>query len=849
MITTNRIQTSAPKIDLQRTWSWRLLLGLLLAAGLTTGVWFGLPQLSEQARLAFIVFGLAVLAWIFTDINDTYVALVAASSFALVGIDEPEEFFATLGDPMIWLLLASFIIAAAVNSSGLSRRLALTVAGKARSVSQLFYALTAAIMLTAFIIPATSGRAALLVPIFVALSSSLDDRRVNRALALLFPTVILLSAVASLLGAGAHLVTAEILARMGGERIGFGYWLVLGLPFALVSCFGSTWVILHLFLNRDERRRPLQLTSAQLAGASEKDSPTLTPSLNRKEWYVLGVVLVLMLLWATEALHGFNGTIIAILGALAVTLPNPRIITFKDGLKAVNWDMLLFMAATLELGEGLTESGGAEWLVKNMFSSFQDGSAGSAIWVVSAVAVVSLLSHLLITSRTARSSVLIPLVVLLAVSLGYNPITLAFLSTAAAGFCLTLPVSAKPVAMFGRLEGATFEPRDLLRLSSVLLPFHFGLLLTFAFFVWPWLGLELTHQIPTAPPQAPTWQDPSLNDYISRRPTPVKPKPTAQPAASPTPKIVDVLKPSATLPVLAAAREATATVLPSPTPSPISSPTPLPARQTANKIVYVQSSGQGHALGLVTAGGDLLNGSLHLYAAAPTWSPDGTTLAFFGEPAINQLGGLFQQGSGVWLIDASGGSPRLLVAQDHIKNIIWSPDGSKLAFEIGPPDTAHEIMVVDARDGRSISRFFGEQPAWVSDSQKLAIKACLPGCGLWQVNIAGGEGKQLTFHSNDSFPVWSPTGQYLAFTSDQGGGNWDIYRLRLADGNLQPLTSRSGSDITPVFSRDGQEIYFRTDAFGGWRINAIGVDGNGERLVKEGVGHSDDWGLARPAVY
>ena len=60
------------------------------------------------------------------------------------------------------------------------------------------------------------------------------------------------------------------------------------------------------------------------------------------------------------------------------------------------------------------------------------------------------------------------------------------------------------------------------------------------------------------------------------------------------------------------------------------------------------------------------------------------------------------------------------------------------------------------------------------------------------------------------------------------------------------LTDRGGSDTTPVFSPDGLEIYFRTDAFGGWRIMAMAVDGSNERLVQDDVGESDDWG-AGPA--
>jgi uncharacterized repeat protein (TIGR01451 family) len=274
----------------------------------------------------------------------------------------------------------------------------------------------------------------------------------------------------------------------------------------------------------------------------------------------------------------------------------------------------------------------------------------------------------------------------------------------------------------------------------------------------------------------------------------------------------------------------------------VSLPYPLAAR-----IAYVQNNGPTHNLGLVDSTGRLLNDNLHQRASTPAWSPDGKQLAFFGEAGISDFGGVYGQGNGVYLVDAQGENPRQLLAQDHIKNIAWSADNTKLAIEIALPDQAHEIMVVETGNGQFINRFSGEQPAWSADSQKLVVKSCIPECGLWQVNLDGSEGQQLTFNESDSFPAVSPDGLHLTFASAQEG-DWEIYRLNQMTGQVLRLTSRPGSDTTPVFGPCAQEIYFRTDAFGGWRINAIQLDGSRERLVREGVGHSDDWGLARPAI-
>jgi hypothetical protein len=58
-------------------------------------------------------------------------------------------------------------------------------------------------------------------------------------------------------------------------------------------------------------------------------------------------------------------------------------------------------------------------------------------------------------------------------------------------YCLTFPVSSKALLMFQELEGETYKPADLLRLSSVLLLVHLGLMVVFYFGYWRWIGLQL----------------------------------------------------------------------------------------------------------------------------------------------------------------------------------------------------------------------------------------------------------------------------------------------------------------------------------------------------------------------
>lgn len=473
--------------------------------------------------LTLVVFAIAVLLWVCTPLDDTFVALAAVAALLLFGVLPAAE-LAALGSSTTWLLLAAFVLAAGVTASGLPARLATWLVSRARTVRGLAHLVSLGLLMSAFFVPSTSGRAALALPVFGALAASLKERhRVVRALGVLFPSVILLTAVATLVGAGAHLITSALLESATGQGIGFGWWLLLGVPLAAVSAHLATEIVLWLFTTREDRAAPLrvekaadeqrtvELPIAALVGAARSEGPLqgvpcsnsptrhrqfLAPEtspkptqplpvgaltrLTRPEWTALAVVLAVSLTWLTEPWHGIAPEAAALAGALLITAPRLGTTTFRKAFDEVPWSLLLFMAATTALGTALVRSGAADLAVRHI-------SGGSGLVLLASVIAVSLLAHLVIQSRSARSSVLVPIVIPLAVAAGLNPAALAFASTAAAGFCHTLTSSAKPVALFAH----AYRPKDLLRLSAVLAPVTALLVFGFAVLVWPHLGMPL----------------------------------------------------------------------------------------------------------------------------------------------------------------------------------------------------------------------------------------------------------------------------------------------------------------------------------------------------------------------
>ena len=232
------------------------------------------------------------------------------------------------------------------------------------------------------------------------------------------------------------------------------------------------------------------------------------------------------------------------------------------------------------------------------------------------------------------------------------------------------------------------------------------------------------------------------------------PSPTQQPTALPTDTPTSTRTPNA----VATKIVATAT----PLPTAIIAPPRVPPSAPVN-VVFVQSNRNGHTLGIISRGAEKEDAIVIENAAAPAWSPDGTKIAFFGEPA--------SYNPGVWLVEAEGNNLGQLFPnsdfladpgvnlKDHIRNIAWSPDGTKLALEVDSPTEDPQVLIIAAETGiteigRPISQFPGLQPAWSPDGEKLIVKACYPDCGLWLVNSEGQVERQLHVYPALSWVCW-----------------------------------------------------------------------------------------------
>ncbi|HTD67579.1 MAG TPA: S41 family peptidase [Candidatus Limnocylindria bacterium] len=97
------------------------------------------------------------------------------------------------------------------------------------------------------------------------------------------------------------------------------------------------------------------------------------------------------------------------------------------------------------------------------------------------------------------------------------------------------------------------------------------------------------------------------------------------------------------------------------------------------------------------------------------------------------------------------------------------------------------------------------QPALSPDGKRLAF---VYRGDIWISDARGGRATPITSHlETDATPLFSPDGNWLAFSSKRSG-NWDIYVIPADGGRARQLTWHSGSDVPTGWSPDGKYLLF-----------------------------------------
>jgi anion transporter len=332
--------------------------GGVLGLAVWSYLWFWTPDigLDTGATKLLGLLSLTLIYWVFWVFPDYGVALIFALGLILTQLGKAEVVLGGFASTTWFMTLGVLGLGAAITSSGLFYRLSLQLV---RFFPLNYYWQIIALgfmgIVVMALIPQQSARTAIISQMLVNLSESLGYKNPSKASTGLF--------VASFLGLGqlgflfltgstTSLIAWGLLPADVREQFTWGYWFLAALPLTLVVVvivLSST-----MFLYRPESK-------AQVSYKMVQNQLDVLGSLSRNEWITLGVLCFTVLGWLTVSYHGIDGAWISLI-SLCVLI-NTGVLGWGMLKKGIDWELLIYMGATLSIPILLSQAKIDEWLV------------------------------------------------------------------------------------------------------------------------------------------------------------------------------------------------------------------------------------------------------------------------------------------------------------------------------------------------------------------------------------------------------------------------------------------------------------------------------------------------------
>lgn len=167
----------------------------------------------------------------------------------------------------------------------------------------------------------------------------------------------------------------------------------------------------------------------------------------------------------------------------------------------------------------------------------------------------------------------------------------------------------------------------------------------------------------------------------------------------------------------------------------------------------------------------------------------------------------------------------------------YSPDGSKIAF-ISNRSGSDQVWLCDA-DGTHAAQLTSLGPcghtSWSPDGQRIVFGSDIDGyTQIFTVNVDGGRTRRLAREPHtDTGPNWSRDGKWIFYTSDRGGGDFQLWKMPAAGGEPVQLTKKGGWANLP--SPDGKYEYYKNRHASEGELWRVPVDGGDECKVLDSV--------------
>lgn len=388
--------------------------------------------------------------WIFEPIPIPATSLLPIGALPLLGILTPAQVGAAYGSPLVLLLMGGFILSTAMEKSGAHRRVALFMVnlfGGDSSRRLVFGFMAAAAVLSMWI--SNTATTLMLLPVALAVLERSKDKQLAIPLLLGMAYAASVGGIGTPIGTPPNLVFREIYQQYTGEEVGFFTWMTWGVPVVLVLV-----PLIGIWLTR------------QLTYRGHVDMPQVGDwQIEEKRVFIVFAFTALAWVTRSQPFGGWrswldlptaNDASVALLAVVVMFLiPNGkggRLLDWETA-NRIPWGMLILFGGGIAIARAFVESG--------LSQALGDGLAGIAGWhIVLMVGVICLCITFLteMTSNTATTTLMMPILAAAAVSADIDPALLMVPAAMSASCAFMLPVATAPntiVFSTGRFPTAT----------------------------------------------------------------------------------------------------------------------------------------------------------------------------------------------------------------------------------------------------------------------------------------------------------------------------------------------------------------------------------------------------------
>ncbi|MCL4156210.1 UNVERIFIED_CONTAM: hypothetical protein GTU68_040159, partial [Idotea baltica] len=413
--------------------------------------------------LSILVF--VAILWLTEAIHVSITALLVPLLAVLFGVFNTPAALANFSNPIIFLFMGGFALAAALNKQELDKAIAdkVLLIAKGRMSVAVFMLFGVSAGLSMWI--SNTATTAMMLPLVLGIMNKVDqseDRNTYVFVLLGIAYCASIGGIATLVGSPPNAIAA---AEVG---LSFTEWMALGLPISMIL-LPITMVVLYV------------MTKPKLDHKFELDHAPVEWTNSKK--ITLSIFLLTVTLWIfgkpiNAMIGGFSkfDSLVAI-GAI-VLLGASRAVEWKDVEKTTDWGVLILFGGGICLSNILKATGTSVFLAHSL-SGFLE-TAGILLTILAVVAFVVFLTEF--ASNTASAALLVPVFATIAEALGMSPVILSALIAIAASCAFMLPVATPPNAIvFG---SGHIKQKEMMRVGMVLNLVCILVLTLFAWIFW-----------------------------------------------------------------------------------------------------------------------------------------------------------------------------------------------------------------------------------------------------------------------------------------------------------------------------------------------------------------------------